>query len=317
MMTMRIGSQTLDAVRDRAVWFEVDEAPMVRIVGPDARRFCNGMFTNNVRDLPVGGHNRSAMIDDRGRIGGFLDLCCLDEVVFLAVIDGVDVAAFLGRYEKYVVFDEVTLEVVTGWARWTVQGAAAQGIFSVGAGRYHRLEPEGLVYAHARAPHGGYDVLVPPGAGPTIAEVLDRVALRISSAEGEGLRVLGGRPRFPQDTGDKRLVAEIGLRDELLSFEKGCYIGQETVNRVDVMGQVKRQLAGVRVIGGADVPLGAEVLLEEVVGELTSAVVLPNGDLVALAVLKKPADTPGTVVTVRAGPERSWPAVIEILPFAP
>lgn len=314
MMTTKIGSPALTAARARAVWFDLGPAPVIRLVGPDARRFSNGMFTNNVRDLPVGAHNRSAMVDDRGRIGGFLDLCCVDESVFVAVVEGIDAAAFVERYERYVVFDEVTLEPVSGWRRLSVQGpAAGRAIAAPLPGRYSLLEPEGLVYPHVRAPVGGYDVVLPEGA--VEAFVAGLAAERITAEEAEGLRVLAGRASFPQDTGDKRLVAELGLRDELLSFDKGCYIGQETVNRVDVMGQVKRALAGIRAPAGEGLGPGAEILHgEEVVGELTSAALLPSGELVGLAVLKRPADDPGTPVTLRAG-ERSWAGRVEALPF--
>jgi folate-binding Fe-S cluster repair protein YgfZ len=107
------------------------------------------------------------------------------------------------------------------------------------------------------------------------------------------------------------LPAEIGLRDELLSFDKGCYLGQESIHRIDVLGDVKRKLVGVRVPGASDLRPGAPVTADgAVVGELTSPTLLPNGDLVGLAVVKRPYDTPGTAV--RAG---EHPARIESLPF--
>jgi tRNA-modifying protein YgfZ len=303
------------------VWLDLGPAPLVRLAGPDARRFCNGMFTNNVRDLPVGAHNRSAMIDDRGRICGFLDLCCLAEDQFVAVIEGIDVPSFLERYERYVVFDEVELAALHGWWHLSVQGAhaaevpTAQG--ALDALRHSSAEDEPFGYARSRAPGGGVDVIVPDAARAGVVAALDGAAVAASADDAEVLRILAGQPAFPRDTGDKRLVAELGLRDQLLSFDKGCYIGQETVNRVDVMGQVRRSLAGVR-IRSADLPPwlapGAEVWGEEHLGDLTSLGVLPDGNAVGLAVLKKPGDSPGTEVRLLAG-DHSCAGVVEPLPF--
>ncbi|MEZ4236566.1 MAG: hypothetical protein R3F59_10500 [Myxococcota bacterium] len=124
--------------------------------------------------------------------------------------------------------------------------------------------------------------------------------------EAEILRVLAGRPAFPADTGERRLPHELGLRDELLSFDKGCYLGQETINRVDVMGDVKRVLAGIRLDGLAPPPPGAELSAGDTrVGELTSPVALPEGGWAGLAVVRRPHDLAGTPVTATSG-ETTW-----------
>lgn len=308
-MTTRIGSSDLDAALGAAVVCDLGAASAVRLEGRDARRFCNGMFTNNVRDLPAGGTNRSALVDDRARICGFLDLLCEADERFLAVLDGLDADAFVARFERFVVFDDVTLAPL-GPPHASVQGpAAADALRRAGLpvpepGRFARVG-DVLVWPRVRSPRGGYDVLGP--RPPLDAEVVDAGAC-------DALRVLAGRPAFPADTGDKRLPHELGLRDELLHFEKGCYLGQETINRVDVMGQVRRRLAGVRLPPGEPPPPGAEVRMgDEVVGELTSPTVVPDG-VVALAVLRVPADAPGTPVRVVAG-DRTWSGTTSALPF--
>ncbi len=275
---------------------------LVRLTGRDARRFCNGMFTNNVRDLPVGGANRHAIVDDRGRIGGFLDLHCEADDTFLAVLEGLDVPAFEQRYAKYIVFDDVELEAIAGHTWWTVQGPhAASALRDAGIevpepGRY--AEAWGVrAWRRDRSPAGGFDLLATDAAA---VEVL--AAGRVDAQELEVLRVRAGDPRFPGDTGDKGLPHELNLRGVLLHFEKGCYLGQESINRIDVMGQVKKHLAAIRG-AGAPPAEGADVTLDKVVGRLTSPVALPQGGWLGLAVLREPAHTPGTRVTVQADGE--------------
>jgi folate-binding protein YgfZ len=293
---------------------------VVSLAGPDARRFCNGMFTNNARDLRPGSVQRSAVVDDRGRIGGFLDLLCAAEDRFVAVLDGLTPEAFLERFEKFVVFDDVALGVET-LELGSIQGPAAAGALAVigiappAAGTFAAVD--GLfAYPSRRSPAGGYAIAAPAG-DPRLSLLASRcVAAEVEEAE--LLRVLAGRPRYPHDTGDKRLPHELGLRDELLSFDKGCYIGQETINRVDVMGDVKRALVGVRIEGDAPVAAGAELrsaASADAVGAVTSPAALPDGGWIALAVVRKPADAPGTEVTLASADGGSRSARITALPF--
>ncbi|MEQ1507702.1 MAG: hypothetical protein ABMB14_36065, partial [Myxococcota bacterium] len=238
------------------------------------------------------------------------------------------VDAFLDRYRTFVVFDDVTLADLRPTLRlWSVQGPnAADALRAAGwvpppAGRFATgphpapggADPggSGMVFGRVRTPAGGFDVVAPIDRPAPIA------GTPIGAEAIEALRVLAGRPRFPDDTGDKRLPHELGLRDELLSFDKGCYLGQETINRVDVMGQVKRALCGIRFPGAAaDGPAaGSELRVGgEVVGTLTSPVALWSGDLVGLAVVKRPAEAPGTEVVVERDGSH-WRGRVEPLPF--
>ncbi|MEQ1572462.1 MAG: glycine cleavage T C-terminal barrel domain-containing protein [Myxococcota bacterium] len=302
-----------------ALWFDLGPAAAVWIRGEQARRFANGMFTNNIRDLAVGCANRSALVDDRGRLGGFLDLLCVAPDRFLAVVEGISPQAFTERYEKYAMLDDVELEPVVGWAHHTVQGPAVPAALVPPADQWSATlpvsgsgsaeSPHGYRWRRSRSAAGGVDWVGPPTDSSGFSGVGCGTADELVA-----LRVLAGRVAFPEDTGDKRLPAEIGLRDELLSFDKGCYIGQESINRVDVMGEVKRRLVGVRGEGPTPAP-GAPVWVGgSSVGELTSPVSLPSGGWVGLSVVRRPADAPGTVAEVEVAGAR-WDARVEAFPI--
>jgi folate-binding protein YgfZ len=224
---------------------------------------------------------------------------CTDQDAFLTLLDGLDAAAFMERFQRFVVFDDVTMTDESGrYTRWTVQGPVVEhppvGTFVDTAGE--------LRLTSRRSPASGVDRLVPTGGTPALA------GLEGTSADIDVLRVLAGRVAFPTDTGDKGLPHELGLRDEVLSFDKGCYIGQEAINRIDVMGQVRRALAGIHMTGD---PGATDVVVGGVtVGQLTSPVGLPDGSTFGLAVLRKPADTPGTAVSVGGAP-----GLVVALPF--
>ena len=268
-----------------AVAGRVDDA-VVRLAGPDARRFANGMFTNNIRDLKVGGFCRSFGLDDRGRIVAQLDVHCAAVDAFVCTVEG-EVETFVERYQKFLLFDDVDLSHDTDVVL-TVQGPSARA--AVG------LAGLDLVLPRSRSPWGGVDVVVPAHDAEAALLELGRHATLVTSGDLDVLRVMAGQVRWPEDIGEKRLPAELDVRDSHLSFEKGCYIGQESVNRIDVMGKVRRGLALMKVSG--EVPaVGTPVTAEGAsVGSVTSVASLPGGEGLALAVVRKPHDTPGVVM---------------------
>jgi folate-binding protein YgfZ len=285
-----------------AVFGRVSESA-IRLSGPDARRFGNGMFTNNLRDLPVGGFVRCFGLDDRGRIVTQLDVTCTSEHVFTAVVDG-GAEAFLERYLRYVLFDDVELEA-TSEVVFTVQGAGAPGVLAA-------LDDVGVITPRSRSPWGGGDLVVPLEAAASVEERLAELAAQVTFDVLEGFRLLAGQARWPADMGAKRLPAELDVRDSHLSFDKGCYIGQESVNRIDVMGKVRRGPALVRVEGLPLADGAAVTVAGKKVGHITSSVELPDGAWVGLAVLRKPYNDPGAVVFVG-----ETAAQVVALPFVP
>lgn len=160
---------------------------------------------------------------------------------------------------------------------------------------------------------------VPPGAELTVAGWIPGTAIALlpqplaedDPAEAhelaEILRIEAGIPRFGVDTTERTLPHETGLVSRTVSFDKGCYLGQETVARVQYRGGVKRHLRGVRTA----VPLEPGALLQADgadVATITSAAVSPRHGAIGLAVVRD--DRVGSALT--AGGE---PVVVDELPF--
>jgi folate-binding protein YgfZ len=119
----------------------------------------------------------------------------------------------------------------------------------------------------------------------------------------EAARIEQGFPLFGQDISDKNLPQEVG-RDKLaISFVKGCYLGQETVARIDALGHVNRKLARLRFSGPAVPGPGTELRAgEQVVGEVTSASWSPRlRSPVALGYVRTAHLSPGTRLTSSCG----------------
>jgi tRNA-modifying protein YgfZ len=130
----------------------------------------------------------------------------------------------------------------------------------------------------------------------------------VSEEAAECLRIESGRPRLGIDMGSETIPQEAGINDRAVDFEKGCYVGQETVARLHWRGKPNRHLRGLRlsepVERRTDIVLG-----EKVVGRVSSICVSPRLGPIALALVRREA-SPGD--TVRVGDAEA--EVVE-LPF--
>ena len=292
------------------------DAAVVLLEGTDARRFANGMFTQNVRDLAAGQGKRSGWADDRGRLLGLMDLLALGPDAFLLVLDTPTSEGFRERFERFVVFDDVEIRDLDR-AVLTVQGPRAEEVvraagLEVPAGAFSG-GPEGvLVHRRDRTGLGGFDLLLPPAErGAREAGLRAAGALAATAADLELLRVEAGLIRLDQDVPDKAFAHELGLRETILDFEKGCYVGQEIINRMDTRANVRRALVGLAF--EAELPAAGAALLGEgkKVGKVTSPTSSPRFGPIGLAVVRKPWDAPGAVLRVEGG----GTATVQALPF--
>ncbi|HSM08849.1 MAG TPA: glycine cleavage T C-terminal barrel domain-containing protein [Gemmatimonadota bacterium] len=125
---------------------------------------------------------------------------------------------------------------------------------------------------------------------------------KVGEAAWEVFRIENGVPVYGRDVTTDNLPQETGLVAERVSFEKGCYTGQEVLARIHYRGKVNRNLLGIRVGGpyvGPPLHPGDELLVEDrVVGSVTSAAESPVHGWIGLAYLRREVE-PGDEVIVR------------------
>ena len=312
---------TYGSDRDAAVAAEVARAragvglvdlastALLTVQGEELQRWLNGMFTNKYAEMEPGQGARSVIVDDRGRVQGLVDWYCLDPQRFLGVLEGVDAAWFEERFRMFMMLDDIECEAVAEQSLLHLCGPGVDGVLAAlglprpQADHGHAAVGEGLrVMRKDRTGLGGVDLVVP-------REVLDTTfaALRAAGASPMGhlaldaLRILAGRAAWPQDGTEKSMVHELRYNLDCVHFQKGCYLGQEVINRVERVGGVKKKLTRLKLAQDAVPPLGAEVLLgEELVGSLSSVARIGQ-EVWALGTLREAAWTEGTSVQVRAG----------------
>lgn len=312
----------VQAARQGVGLVDLSDQALIELTGPDLRRWVNAMFTNKYAEMEPGHGARSVIVDDRGRVQGMVDWYLLAEDRFLGVLEGVTAAWFEERFRMFLVLDDIEVEPVEDACLLSLQGPGTDAVLEAlrlprpAADHDHVAVGEGTadrvlrVCRKDRTGLGGVDLVVPRGALDTTWEAARAAGARpLGRLALDALRVLAGRPTWPQDGTEKSMVHELLLQRDCVSFDKGCYLGQETINRVERLGGVRKQLRRLRLEGAAVPPLGAEVRLGEyTVGTVTSAARV-GGEVWALSTLREAAWGQGQAVTVRAG-DREVAAVV-------
>ncbi len=257
----------------------------------------HGQVTNDVNSLGPGQGCYAALITAKGRMQSDLNLWCLDFELLLDFEPG-----FTGvvseRLEKYIISEDVQVtDVAPLYRLLSVQGPKAAEVVR-SAGLCDQLPEKvftllkdgdatkGDIYVMnlPRFGSAGFDVFVPVAAFDALAEQL------LSATESSGGRLSGwnaseiirvecGIPRFGIDMDETNIPLEAGLESRAISFNKGCYIGQEVISRIRTYSEVQKSLRGLRLPDDLPaLPQKGDKLFHEgkEAGYLTSAVASPR-----------------------------------------
>lgn len=290
----------------------------LEVRGADRVRWLNGMVTNNVRDLPSGRGTYNFLLDAQGHILGDLYVYNLGDYL-LAETDRDQAEPIRKLFDTFIIMDEVEVadpaQPAAALGLAGPQAAAALeavGIPTAGlqALQLQQLEWKGTPLTVIRKDDvfgPRYDLWMEPDACATLwDELLAAGARPVGCMALEMDRVARGIPRFAQDIRGRELPQETG-QQRALNFEKGCYVGQEIVERVRSRGQVHRTFAVLVMEGWQPVP-GIKLRTDDrEVGEITSVAVLPNGNgarWMALGYLRREAASEAATLETDAGPAR-------------
>lgn len=270
---------------------------------PNAKRWCNGMFSNNIRKLQPGQGNRSAICNDRGHVQGFIDVYCTDENEFFCTLEGNDQAWFSKRFGMFMMLDDIEMIDLQDVDVISLQGPTAQQVLQTilqpPSQPHHHLLHEGIRVARKdRSGNGGFDLFVPQDKGFSIFEQLVAAGAHPIGAQAiNTLRILSGRARWPEDSTGKSFIHDLVANEECCAFDKGCYVGQEIINRIDVKGLVNKKLTRIKL--SEQVPVGTELYYNnKKVGPITSRTQYQS-EHYGLAILRKNAWEPGTTLQVQ------------------
>lgn len=253
-------------------WYHLVDAVCIKASGRDARRYLNNRLSNDLRTIAAGESLQAAALTAQGRVECLFTVFAESGELFYLVADSgnrQDILAVLG---KFVVADRISLEDI---------GAA--GVFLHVAGSRDVVTPVlaslgGSCYVRTASRLGveGVDLLI---VGVDAHVVLERFrdvcGAALSTHDYTLLRCKQGQPVFPDEVNDRVILTECGMR-HAVSFSKGCYVGQEVIERSDAIGKLPRRLERIRLSGVGEVPKEAPV--ENHAGESIGKVVTAVSD---------------------------------------
>ncbi|UXI66695.1 YgfZ/GcvT domain-containing protein [Tahibacter amnicola] len=257
---------------------------VVELAGPDAQKFAQAQFCNDVLALAPGNSQLNGWLTTQGRVRRLFHLYCWDESRYWLVMRGGDAASIVTPLKMFVFRLKVQVAVVSGWRLWgSAEGAAPAGAASIPLpdGRYLHLAPDCTDSA-------------PPASAPAAWTCAD---------------IEHGLPWLPEHAIEQVLPSWMGFQAlGAISHRKGCYPGQEIVARLHFKGGAdKRGPAVVR--ARPDVLATAGTLRDAQGGE--AGILLQHahegGSAIGLAVLRRDVAQSGAVVFADGG------APIEVL----
>lgn len=308
------------------------ERLVIRMSGDDRASFLHGMCSNDIKGLIPGNLIAALFLTERAHLIAEANVWATADALLLEM-DRALWPAVRVHLERFLVADDVELEEnadAVGYGVIQIDGphaaALVQEVFGepashCGAWRFNEATGGALVAQVTRWGAPAFTILADGASAPemvarmTAAGSAHGEIREVSLDADEIVRVESGNARVGVDTNEKTIALE-ARTEPAISFSKGCYIGQETVERATARGALKRRLMGLR-IDGARVPgAGSRVMLAgKEVGHLTSPLRSPRLGVIALAVLHHSAWAPGTAVKIEAA-DGEAAAVVSELPFA-
>jgi|HubBroStandDraft_2_1064218.scaffolds.fasta_scaffold01788_10 folate-binding protein YgfZ len=294
--------------------------------GPDRVRYLNAILTNNIKDLRENYGVASLFLNPQGHIQAEIETYALADKLFSVSFATIR-ERLIAALDKYIIMDDVTLTDRTAdYATLALEGpqasAIANELANVDLSSLASLEfreapinaiPCRLVNRSTAAQPGthpifGAEFLVERANAPALWQIL-RDAARAHAGGPAGytalnaLRLEQGVPWFSYDFGEKQIPHEAGLQDSHISYTKGCYTGQEIVERVRSRGQVNRTRVTLK-IEATDLPAANTPLLsdDKEFGYITRAAFSPAlNAIIAAAYLRREKSAPNSRLTLPTG----------------
>ncbi|HEV3164434.1 MAG TPA: glycine cleavage T C-terminal barrel domain-containing protein [Isosphaeraceae bacterium] len=299
--------QTYRAVKAGVGTIDRSDRVRLEVTGPDRAKFLHNLTTNEVKRLGPGQGCEAFVTSLQGKTLGFVTLLVLEECVLVRA-DPASLDGLLAHFRKYGALDDVAwtdvseqtfelhftgprLPELTSAMGIATPGEAdlCHGVFDL-SGQQVRAVREGPAGLPGLTLIGRVAAL---GAVQEAIRAAGPIGLTtIDSATFEALRIEAGTPVFGRDITPENLPQEVGRDARAINFVKGCYLGQETVARIDALGHVNKILKG---------------------GQVEEENVPPPQPGTALEMSGKPA---GTITSSALSPGRGRPVVLAMVRLA-
>jgi folate-binding protein YgfZ len=291
---------------EEAVWWTHGlELDCLELTGRDRTKFLHNFCTAEVRQRVAGESCEAMILNERGKLLGLVQLVVMEDTLQLLTSAG-HAATLRQHLERYVIREDVRFSDRTAEFKQLFVFPAEPRSIDVptgfpGPGQWNRLPGGQLAVASTAIAGPGWVVMAEWEQKGVELVSQPEVNPRLRPASNTDLelhRIQSGCPRFGVDCDGDSLPQEL-RRDRLaISFTKGCYLGQETVARIDALGHVNRWLVMVRSHIPAPAPSAGSTVLADgrETGRLTSVATDNEGGWWGLATVRRVAGRPGQVL---------------------
>ncbi|MCL5947775.1 MAG: hypothetical protein M1420_01225, partial [Actinobacteria bacterium] len=274
---------------------------IVSVRGPDALKFLQGQLTQDLSSLEEGRCVDSFLLQPQGTVVALVRVTRTGEDKLLVDTDAGWGRAVARRLEKFKIRTDATIQVLS-WTVTSIRGLGADGVLGTMPGKpadCHYLENDVYIVRVAWPGISGYDLFCSGGAGVPAIDNLQSCPWQVY----EAVRIEAGLPAMGREIDERTMPAATGIVGRAVSFSKGCYVGQELVERIDARGSRSPQrLCGM--VSIAEEPAMRQPDIRGVsvtqdgrpVGTVTSAAWSPGYNaVVCLAYLARKVEVPATV----------------------
>lgn len=296
----------------------------ISLAGGDRVRWLNGMVTNNIRDLAAESGAYAFLLNPQGRILGDMFVYNLGETLIVET-DRIQVEKITATFDHYIIMDDVEVADVSGQQTTLgLAGPRSRAILNAAGIEVPELNPLQMITPRCNCDCGcaqctvirgddahreAYEIwLAPENMYKTWQALVAAGATPVGSEAQEMQRIAAGVPLYGVDIGERDLPQETEQM-RALNFNKGCYVGQEIVERIRSRGNVHRKFSAFAVEAGAVIAAGDKIFSgkagedEKEVGEVTSAATFgtpPGERTIALGYIRREVAVPGREVAIGA-----------------
>ncbi|HEX3855665.1 MAG TPA: glycine cleavage T C-terminal barrel domain-containing protein [Verrucomicrobiae bacterium] len=346
------------ALRETAGVIDLSFRSRICLTGADRVRFLHGQVTNDVKKLRTGEGCYAVITTAKGKMESDLNIFALADELLLDFEPGLTEKIAKRLEKFIVADDVQIVDVAAHYGLLSVQGLKAQEavralnlfpeiptqqlgsikISDATLGEIYlannpRLDgtqgragsPLPAVGAHGvtRPTNFGFDLFIPNNSLGAVADKLIAAAKQIGGracgwTAFETARIKAGIPRFGVDMDETNIPLECGIESRAIVYNKGCYIGQEVINRIHSVGHVNKELRGLHLANDLSaLAVRGDKLFHagKEVGYVTSAVKSPTLNAnIALGYVRREANQIGNELTLRTAAGES-PVKIAELPF--
>jgi folate-binding protein YgfZ len=308
-------SEYYKAATEKAAVTELDSFGIVKLTGSERVSWLQGMITNDVEQLPAGAGCYAAHLTPQGKLVAHMRVFKDDDALWLS-LERASIPKLIAAFDKLLIMEDVQMadasnefsilallgpQAPARLASWLGQTPNLQGLHS-----HYKFDDSRIIVSQL-----GYDIWVPRGQADNVLRSLaDRGVAPIDHGTWDVLRTEAGIPIYGVDIDETTMMPELG--ESGISYDKGCYIGQEVVAKVKYIGHVNRRFVGL-LMSGNDIPELKSPVRKggRDVGYITTALFSARlNKPVALGFVSRSAYAPGSEVEVGTGT-----ATIADLPF--